>query len=229
MNLSWPSADRAWRRACRSPRFARVISRSTSGFTAFAFAVVVSIRSWSISSLDRFIRSALRCAESRDSLCLFLWWRMSSEPVYAGLRSPKVQPASLQRLDDLLDRLATEVRDRVQLGLGLLEQVADGLHARALEAVVGANAELELLDQDVVHPVRAPGRYRAGRRGVAAREAVVAAAQLLEPVRVREDRERRDQDLGGLAKSCLRLHGAVGLDVEGQLVVVRPLADAHRL
>src|SRR3954451_19694735 len=131
MNLSWPSADSAWRRACRSPRFARVISRSTSGFTAFAFAVVVSIRSWSISSLDRFIRSALRCAESRDSLCLFLWWRMA-------LRGPQVQPASLQRLDDLLDRLATEVRNRVQLGLGLLEQVADGLHSRALEAVVGA-------------------------------------------------------------------------------------------
>src|SRR3954449_1716282 len=119
MNLSWPSADRAWRRACRSPRFARVISRSTSGFTAFAFAVVVSIRSWSISSLDRFIRSDLRCAESRESLCLFLWWRMP-------LRGPEIQSARLQRLDDLLDRLATEVRDRVQLGLGLLEQIADG-------------------------------------------------------------------------------------------------------
>src|SRR3954452_22682004 len=178
MNLSWPSADSAWRRACRSPRFARVISRSTSGFTAFALAVVVSIRSWSISSLDRFIRSALRCAESRDSLCLFRWWRMPA----ASLRGAEVQPARLQGLDDLLDRLATEVRDRVQLGLGLLEQVADGLHARALEAVVRAHAELELLDQDVVHPVRAPGRDRACRAGVAARKAVVGPAQLLEPV-----------------------------------------------
>src|SRR3954468_7886707 len=163
MNLSWPSADRAWRRACRSPRFARVISRSTSGLTAFALAVVVWIRSWSISSLDRFIRSALRCAESRDSLCLFLWWRMSSEPVYAALGGPEGEPAGLQRLDDLLDRLATEVRDRVQLRLGLLEQVAHGLHARPLQVVVRAHAQLELLDEDVVHPVGAAGRD--GTRG----------------------------------------------------------------
>src|SRR3954447_23407161 len=223
MNLSWPRADIAWRRACRSPRFARVISRSTSGFTAFAFAVVVSIRSWSMSSFDRFIKSALRCAESRESLCLFFWWRMSSEPVYAGLCGAEVQPARLQRLDDLFDRLATEVRDRVQLGLGLLEQVAHARHARPLEAVVRPHAELELLDQDVVHPVRAPGRDRARRRCLAAGEPVVGTAQLREPVGVGEDREQGDQDLRRLAQRGLRLHGAVGLDVERELVVVRAL------
>src|SRR3954447_7574907 len=209
MNLSWPRADIAWRRACRSPRFARVISRSTSGFTAFAFAVVVSIRSWSMSSLDRFISSALRCAESRESLCLFRWWRIGSESVYAASDCAEVQPARLQRLDHLFDRLATEVGDRVQLGLGLLEQVADRLHARPLEAVVRAHAELELLDQDVVHPVRAPGGHRAGGTAVACRQAVVGAAQLLEALGVGEDRQRGDQDLGRLAQGRLRLNASV--------------------
>src|SRR3954463_1320801 len=128
-----------------------------------------------MSSFERFINSALRCAESRESLCLFFWWRMGSEAVYAvavGLGGPEVEPARLQRLDDLLDRLATEVRDRVQLGLRLLQQVADGLHARPLQAVVRPDAQLELLDQDVVLAVRATGRHGAG--GAHLRAAAVA-------------------------------------------------------
>src|SRR3954466_3248943 len=104
---------------------------------------------------------------------------MSSEPVYAvsgGLSGPQVQPARLQRLDDLLDRLATEVRDRRQLGLRLLEQVADRLDAGPLQAVVRADAELELLDQDVVHPVRAGAGRARGHRSGDARRAVEAIA-----------------------------------------------------
>src|SRR3954447_15493643 len=69
------------------------------------------------------------------------------------LRGAQVEPARLEGLLDLLDRLAAEVRYRVELGLRLLHQVADRLHAGALEAVVRAYAQLELLDQDVVHPV----------------------------------------------------------------------------
>src|SRR4051812_25208779 len=227
MNLSWPSADSAWRRACRSPRFASVISRSTSGFTAFAFAQVVSIRSWSMSSFDRFIISALRCAESRESLCLFRWWRITSAEPY--LHRAKIEPARLERLDDLFDRLATEVRDGRQLRLGLLQQVADRLDAGALEAVVRADAQLELLDQDVVHAVRAGAAdgLRAGNAGRTLE--AVAAPELLESLGIGEDRERLDQDLRSLAQGGLRLHGAVGLDVERELVVVGPLADASRL
>src|SRR3954470_8272678 len=212
MNLSCPRADSAWRRACRSPRFARVISRSTSGFTAFAFAVVVSIRSWSMSSFDRFISSALRCAESRASLCLFFWWRLGSEPVYAALGGPEIQPARLQRLDDLFDRLATEVRDRVQLGLGLLEQVAHGLHARPLEAVVRPHAQLELLDQDVVHPARAGRSHAVGPEAIGPgdeRRALVA--QRLDAVGVGKDRQVLDEDLGRLAQRGLRVERTVGL------------------
>src|SRR3954451_11874782 len=155
MNLSWPSAAAACRRACWSPRLARVISFSISGLAALAFASVVLIRSCWMTSLERFISSALRCAESRLSLCRCFWWRMDGpEPSFrSGVA--EVETARLQRLDDLLDRLATEVRDRRQLRLRLLQQVADRLHAGALQAVVGADPQLELLDQDVVHAVRA--------------------------------------------------------------------------
>src|SRR6201990_3658447 len=69
------------------------------------------------------------------------------------------KPARVQRLEDLVEPLLAEVRDRGQLALGLRDEVADRLDARALEAVVGADAELELLDEDVVHRAL---RLRAG-------------------------------------------------------------------
>src|SRR3954466_7723352 len=107
---------------------------------------------------------------------------MSSEPVYAvsgGLSGPQVQPARLERLDDLFDRLATEVRDRVQLGLRLLQEFADGLDAGPLQAVVGAHSQLELLDQDVVHPAGRPATGLRTRRGRSVEPAVSTAAQRL--------------------------------------------------
>src|SRR3954467_2522855 len=123
MNLSWPSAAAACRRACPSPPFASVISFSFSGFTALALASVVLIRSCWMTSFERFINSALRCAESRLSLCRCFWWRIGS----ASLAVAQIQPARFERLDDLLDRLATEVRDCRQLRLRLLQQLADRL------------------------------------------------------------------------------------------------------
>src|SRR5688572_17300451 len=117
--------------------------RSSSGFTAFAFASVVWMRSWSMTSRERFIISALRCAGSRLSLPFCFPWRMA-RPYLCGAQG---QPARLERLDDLFDRLATEVGDRVQLGLALLHEIADRLYARPLEAVVGPDAQLELLDE----------------------------------------------------------------------------------
>src|SRR3954452_6851374 len=82
---------------------------------------------------------------------------------------PQPQPAGVERLDDLVDRLLAEVRDRGQLALGLRDEVADRLDARPLEAVVGAHAELELLDQDVVHrPALAPADGERATSGAAA-------------------------------------------------------------
>src|SRR5207244_348831 len=64
------------------------------------------------------------------------------------------QAVRAERLLDLLDRLLAEVRDRGELGLGLCDEVADRLDADPLQAVVRANAELELLDREVLHSVR---------------------------------------------------------------------------
>src|SRR5690242_20890333 len=89
---------------------------------------------------------------------------------------------------DLLDGLLAEVRDRGQLGLALGDQVADRLDADPLQAVVGADAELELLDQDVLHPVGA-------RRGRLDCGAVRAQGQV-GGVDVGEDRQVADEDLG---------------------------------
>src|SRR6476646_10494319 len=75
----------------------------------------------------------------------------------ATLLVTQAQPARVQGLDHFVDRLLAEVRDRVELGLGLGDQVADSLDPGALEAVVGADAQLELLDQDVVHRVGLAG------------------------------------------------------------------------
>src|ERR687893_2796987 len=96
--------DIAWRRACRSPFLASVISFSSSGLTALALAWVVLIRSWSITSTHRFASIALRCDASRESLWRVFWWRMGSVGAQA-------QAALGQRLDDLVDRLLAEVRD----------------------------------------------------------------------------------------------------------------------
>src|ERR687891_1556510 len=185
----------ARRRECPSPFFASVISRSSSGFTALAFASVVWMRSWSITSRHRFMNSALRCAASRDSFPLCFRWRMAA----GTLPGAQSQPACVEGFLDLLDRLAAEVRDRRQLGLGLLRQVADRLDAGPLEAVVRAHSQLELLDQDVVHPAGAR------RTGTVSAEAVgpgderrALVTQGLDAVGIGEDRQVLDQDLGGL-------------------------------
>src|SRR5690348_2323364 len=152
MNLSLWRVASAWRRACRSPRLARVISFSTSGLTALALAWLVSIRSCSISCFERFESSASRWAESRLSLFRFFLCRIALRPSLRLVRL-QVQPAGVQGLDYFLDRLLTEVGNCVQFRARLAHEVTDGLDAGALQAVVGADAEFELLDQDLVEAV----------------------------------------------------------------------------
>ena len=105
----------------------------------------------------------------------------------------------------------------------LRHEVADRLDADALETVVRAHAELELLDREVLHPVsqRDLGRAELGRRG--------RLAEALDLLDVREDRELADQDLGSLADRLARVDRAVGGDVERELVVVGALTDAGGL
>src|ERR1700690_4562636 len=66
------------------------------------------------------------------------------------LLGAQAQPVRSEVFFDFLDRLLAEVRDRRQFVLGLRDEIADGLNADALEAVVRPNPELELLDHDVV-------------------------------------------------------------------------------
>src|SRR5207302_10800972 len=98
-----------------------------------------------------------------------------------------------ERLLDLLDRLLAEVRDRGQLLLALRHEVADRLDADALEAVVRADAELELLDREALHPVR--------KRGLGSRATLDRSrfAEALHAIEVGEDRELADEYLGRLA------------------------------
>src|SRR3954470_5196096 len=77
----------------------------------------------------------------------------------------ELETVLLQGLLDLFDRLLAEVRDRRELVLGLDDEVADRLDADALQAVVGADAELELLDREVLHPVRERDLGRAAAVG----------------------------------------------------------------
>src|SRR4051795_8419201 len=182
----------ACRRACPPPRLAGVIRRSSSGLTALAFASVVWIRSWSITSRQRFEKSALRCEALLESFPFCRRCRM------AKLARSQREPPSVQRLLDLLDRLPTEVGDRVQLGLALLDEVAHRLHPRPLEAVVRADAQLELLDQDVVHPAGTGHSAAVARdRGLAAHQGGALVAKGLDAVDVGEDRQVLDQDLRG--------------------------------
>src|SRR5689334_2505287 len=75
---------------------------------------------------------------------------------------PECKAPLREGLDDLVDRLLAEVRDGGELALRLRHEVADRLDPGALEAVVAAHAELELLDEDVVH--RAAAALGAGTR-----------------------------------------------------------------
>src|SRR5260221_13849494 len=124
---------------------------------------------------------------------------MTEPRVPMDLRLAQIEAARLQRLDDLFDRLATEVRDCRQLRLGLLQQLADRLDAGALQAVVRADAQLELLDEDVVHRSAATASDSTGH-GADTGQATAAGAvagtglQLLEALGVGEDRQRLDED-----------------------------------
>src|SRR5438874_9648578 len=147
---------------------------------------------------------------------------MAQRPSLAPVVAPEREAVGRERLLDLFDRLLAEVRDRRELVLALRDEVADRLDADALEAVVGADSELELLDREVLHPVRKRGLGLSLRRSA-------GLAEALDPVEIGEDRELADEDLRGLPDRIARVERPVGGDVDPQLVVVGALPDAGRL
>src|SRR5579864_4569135 len=192
------SSASACRRACRSPRRPSVIICSANGFTAFAFASVVRIRPCSISEHARFAYSALRCDASRPSFFPVRAWRIAllEAPAVAAQREAVLREGLL----DLFDRLLAEVRDRRQLVLRLHDEVADRLDADPLQAVVRANAELQLLDREVLHSPRETGL---GACALARNDRRLAEA--LDLLDVREDRQLADEDLSRLGERVLRV------------------------
>src|SRR4029450_1611799 len=137
------------------------------------------------------------------------------------LFASQVQSVCGERLLDFLDRLLAEVRNRGELVLGLRDEIADRLDADALEAVVRADAELELLDREVLHPVRRR-RLRTGRL-------CGSPAEALDPVEIGEDRELADQDLRGLPDRVTGLDRAVRGHVEAKVFLVGALAAPRGL
>ena len=111
--------------------------------------------------------------------------------------SPRVRPwwsVSLTSSIDFLPKFGIAASSSSRLD----DQVADRLDADALQAVVGADAELELLDREVLHPVRERRLRRAVTGGAASPKPSIRS-------RSREDRELADQDLGGLADRLARV------------------------
>src|ERR671932_611095 len=77
---------------------------------------------------------------------------------------PQRKAELLELLADLVDRLGAEVADVEQVGLGLGDQLADRGDALALEAIVGADRQVELLDRRVQVGAERPDLLRPAER-----------------------------------------------------------------
>ena len=67
----------------------------------------------------------------------------------ALLLDAQAQAALVELLEHLFERLRTEVRDREEVVLGLLHQLADRVDPGPLEAVARALREVQLLDREL--------------------------------------------------------------------------------
>src|SRR3954471_15875394 len=126
---------------------------------------------------------------------------------------PQAQAELFELELDLVDRLLAEVADVHQFGLRLLHDVADGVDALALQAVVGTNRQVQLLDRDLVVARELVGLGRTHRH----------ARRLGQ---VREQVDQLEQRAAGGGERLSRRDRAVGLDVENQPVAVGHLLDA---
>src|SRR3954463_9495865 len=180
--------DSTWRRLCRSPFFALVISRSATGRSTRAFASVVVIRPCSKRLVARLATISFWCEALPPRRAPFLGVGMVVSLVSPGpcqVPGEKVgvgragegsvllvldervvvvvvrrqgslrveaRRAVLEREThlvqlrlDLVDGLGAEVADVEQVLLGAGDQLADGVDALTLQAVVRADGELQVL------------------------------------------------------------------------------------
>src|ERR1700674_1922094 len=120
-----------------------------------------------------------------------------------------------QYIFDLIERLAAEVFGLQHFVFALLDELANGLDVRVLQAVIGAHGKLELFDGAVkVLEARIVGDILRGFDGIHG---------LFE---IDEDAHVILHQLGGQADGVLRGDRAVGPHFDHQLFVVGHLAEA---
>src|SRR6266403_5375030 len=125
------------------------------------------------------------------------------------------QTVALQNFLDLGQRLLAQIGRAQQFNLGALHEIADVMNVLGLEAVRAAHRELQLIDRTQQNRIE----LRFGGLG----------GRLVLALQVDEYRELILQDSAGAANRLFRVDGAVGFDIENELVQVGALLDARAL
>src|SRR5436190_13651343 len=163
-----PMNATTWRCWCTPPFLALVTHFSTTGRSALALASVVTSASAAISDATRFAIIAFWWAASPPNLRPF----RGVPRISPGPRQPRPrtrtgasqllraqgEPALVELLDHLVERLLAEVGDGQQVVDRLLDQLAHRVDLGPLEAVPGALGQVEVLDGQV--EVRGAARHR---------------------------------------------------------------------
>src|ERR1700682_5394783 len=143
MSLSRMKAT-TWRWVWSPPFLAVVMTFSATGRSALALASVVTIPSAATSDATRLPIIAFWWAASPPKR----WPRLGVARISA-LLDPQRQPALVQLGQHLVERLLPEVGDGEQIIRGLLDELADGVDLRPLQAVAGALRPVGVLDREV--------------------------------------------------------------------------------
>ena len=133
---------------------------------------------------------------------------------YAPPLLRRARPRSSSFWQHLVEGLLAEVGDGQQVVLGLVDQLADGVDLGPLEAVAGTLGQVELLDGQVE-----VGRAAAQHADVAQLEGLGGVAHL------GHQADQGPQGGAGRGQRLTGRDGPVGLDVEGEAVVVGGLLD----
>src|SRR5205823_1682491 len=127
-----------------------------------------------------------------------------------GKGHAEVEVDVLELALDLAEGGPAEGAELEEIGIGLADELGDGLDAGGLEAVAGANGELELADG---HVELADELFiHAGGGGGFLADSLGAELEVLD-----EGIEVLAEDLGRLDEGHLGGDGAVGPDLEGEL------------
>src|SRR5436190_3322343 len=153
MSLSLMSAT-TWRWRWTPPLRALVITFSTTGRMALALDSVVTSASPATSDATRLPSMAFWWAASPPSRRPLVGVPCTSLLLGAQRQAPLVET-----LDDLVEGLLAEVGDGEQVVMRALDELADAVDLRPLQAVAGPLGQIEVLDGKV--EVGRAARHRA--------------------------------------------------------------------